>query len=44
MPMPDATESQPANAAPAVTHRDPHPYYRELREGKPPYFDEDLKR
>jgi len=41
--MPDSVLPQPGNPIAAVTHADPYPYYRQLREQRPLYFDEGLK-
>lgn len=41
--MPDAVLPPPADAIAAVTHADPWPYYRQLREERPLYFDDGLK-
>jgi cytochrome P450 len=41
--MPDAALQPPADPVAAVTHPDPYPYYRELRETRPLYFDAGLK-
>lgn len=43
MPMHDSALPPPANPIAAVTHDDPYPYYRQLREQRPVYFDEGLK-
>lgn len=40
--MPEAASRAPANPVAAVTHPDPWPYYRRLREERPLYFDESL--
>ena len=41
--MSDGVLPQPGNPIEAVTHVDPYPYYRQLREQRPLYFDEGLK-
>ena len=41
--MPDSVLPQPGNPIAAVTHACPYPYYRQLREQRPLYFDEGLK-
>lgn len=43
MPMSEGVLPQPGNPIEAVTHADPYPYYRQLREQRPLYFDEGLK-
>jgi len=43
MPMNDGVLPLPGNPIEAVTHVDPYPYYRQLREQRPLYFDEGLK-
>ncbi len=40
--MHESTLAQPANPIAAVSHADPFPYYRQLREQRPLYFDDDL--
>lgn len=42
--MPDPSRSPPGNAIEAVTHADSCLYYRPLREKRPLYFDENLRR
>ncbi|MGQ2978352.1 MAG: cytochrome P450 [Polaromonas sp.] len=41
--MPDAVREPPADPIAAVTHPDPWPYYRQLRETRPLYFDAGLQ-
>ncbi|WP_332774607.1 cytochrome P450 [Polaromonas sp.] len=41
--MHDPVLAQPVNPIAAVTHDSPYPYYRQLREQRPLYFDEGLK-
>lgn len=43
LPVSDGVLPQPGNPIEAVTHVDPYPYYRQLREQRPLYFDEGLK-
>lgn len=41
--MVDTAAAPPAHAIAAVTHPDPYPYYRQLRETRPLYADEGLQ-
>ncbi|UUZ70911.1 hypothetical protein LP415_16400 [Polaromonas sp. P1(28)-8] len=43
LPVSDGVLPQPGDPIEAVTHVDPYPYYRQLREQRPLYFDEGLK-
>ena len=43
MAMPEADLQLPADPIAAVTHPDPWPYYRQLRETRPLYFDAGLQ-
>lgn len=42
-PMHESARPQPVNPIAAITHDDPYPYYRQLREQRPLYFDDGLK-
>jgi hypothetical protein len=41
--MHEVLDGRPAHAVEAVTHPDPYPYYQQLREERPLYFDGGLK-